>query len=72
MKNYELSKIIGKLMRRPAFIPVPGFAMRLAFGEVANLVLSGQRVLPQRLLEHGFKFDFPTADDALTDLLRKS
>ena len=68
--NGALAKLIGRIMGRPAFIPVPGFAMRLAFGEVADVVLKGQRVVPKRLLDLGFEFRFPTAEAALEDLLR--
>ena len=67
--NGELAKLIGKVMGRPSFIPVPGFAMRLAFGEVADVVLKGQRAVPQRLLDLGFEFQFPAAEAALKDLL---
>jgi uncharacterized protein (TIGR01777 family) len=67
--NGELAKLIGKIMGRPSFVPVPGFAMRLAFGEVADVVLSGQRAVPQRVLDLGFEFRFPTAQAALKDLL---
>jgi len=67
--NGELAKRIGRVMGRPSFIPVPGFAMRLAFGEVAEVVLQGQRVVPQGLLDLGFEFDFPVAEGALQDLL---
>jgi uncharacterized protein (TIGR01777 family) len=69
VKNGELAKLIGRLMGRPSWIPVPGFAMRLAFGEVADVVLKGQRAVPQRLLDLGFEFRFPTAEAALEDLL---
>jgi uncharacterized protein (TIGR01777 family) len=69
MTNGELAKLIGKNMRRPAFIPVPGFAMRMAFGEVAEVVLDGQRAVPQRLLELGFEFQFPDAEAGIKDLL---
>jgi hypothetical protein len=48
---------------------VPGFALRLAFGEVAEVVLKGQRALPQRLIDLGFEFDFPTAEASLQDML---
>jgi len=67
--NGELAKLIGKVMGRPSFIPVPGFAMRLAFGEVADVVLKGQRAVPKRLLDLGFEFQFPAAEAALKDLL---
>jgi len=67
--NGELAKLIGKVMGRPSIIPVPGFALRLAFGEVAEVVLQGQRAIPQRLLDLGFEFDFPTAEASLQDML---
>lgn len=68
--NGELAKLIGRVMGRPSFIPVPGFAMRLAFGEVADVVLKGQRAVPRRLLDLGFEFRFPDAESALRDLLK--
>jgi uncharacterized protein (TIGR01777 family) len=67
--NGELAKVIGKVMGRPSWIPVPSFALRLAFGEVAEVVLNGQRAVPRRLLDLGFEFHFPAAEDALKDLL---
>jgi len=67
--NGELAKLIGKVMGRPSIIPVPGFALRVAFGEVAEVVLQGQRAIPQRLLDLGFEFDFPTAEASLQDML---
>lgn len=70
MTSREFGRTIGRVIRRPAFLPVPAFAMRLAFGEVATVVLDGQRVLPKRLLELGFRFSFPDANSALADLLR--
>jgi NAD dependent epimerase/dehydratase family enzyme len=56
-------------MRRPAFLPVPGFALRLILGEKASLVLDGQRVLPKRLLAAGYDFHFEEMDPALRHLL---
>lgn len=67
--NGELGKQIGRLLHRPHYLPVPGFAMRLAFGEVSTVVLDGQRVLPSRLLTSGFEFKYPTSDKALADIL---
>jgi NAD dependent epimerase/dehydratase family enzyme len=67
--NGALAKRIGRIKRRPAFVPLPGFALRLAFGEVSDVVLKGQRAVPQRLLDLGFEFRFPTAEAALQDLL---
>jgi hypothetical protein len=57
-------------MNRPHYFPVPAFALRLALGEVAAMVLEGQTVLPKRLLELGFQFDYPTLEHALVDLLK--
>ena len=67
--NAEMGKAIAKVMRRPYYLPVPGFAMRLLFGEVAAVVLDGQRVIPTRLLASGFKFDYPRIDMALENIL---
>jgi uncharacterized protein (TIGR01777 family) len=68
--NGEMAKVLGRIMRRPSLLPVPGFAMRLAFGEVSDVVLKGQRAVPQRLLDLGFEFQFPDAEAALRNLLR--
>lgn len=66
----DFGRVIGRVLGRPAFLPIPAFALRLAFGEVATVVLDGQRALPKRLLDLGFRFRFPDADSALRDLLR--
>jgi uncharacterized protein (TIGR01777 family) len=68
--NGELAKLMGRVMGRPSWIPVPGFALKLAFGEVADVVLEGQRAVPRRLLDLGFEFRFPDAESALRDLLK--
>ena len=70
LTSRDFGLAIGRAMGRPAFLPVPALAMRLAFGEVATVVLDGQRVLPRRLLDLGFSFRFPDADSALRDLLK--
>jgi len=64
--------ILGKIMRRPSWFPVPGFVLRLIFGEMAkDTLLSGQRVIPKRLLEAGYRFLYPQAELALKDILEK-
>jgi uncharacterized protein (TIGR01777 family) len=65
----ELARVLGRAMRRPSFLRVPGFALRLLMGEKSTLVLDGQRPAPRRLLEAGFVFRFPTLEPALKDLL---
>ncbi len=69
LKNKDFGKTLGKVMGRPSFMPVPGFALKLMFGEVTTVVLDGQRVVPQRLVEMGYTFKFPELESALRDLL---
>jgi uncharacterized protein (TIGR01777 family) len=70
LRGRDFSKAIGKALGRPSWLPVPAFAFRLAFGEVASVVLTGQKVIPARLQELGFHFDFPEAVVAIEDVLR--
>jgi uncharacterized protein len=71
LTNAEFAKVIGAVLGRPSWLPVPAFALKLALGEVASMVLEGQRAVPQKLLDLGFKFRFPDAEPALRDLLGK-
>jgi uncharacterized protein (TIGR01777 family) len=66
--NAAFMHALGHVLRRPSFLPLPGFAMRLAFGEVSDVLLEGQQVVPQRLLDLGFRFRFTDAESALRDL----
>lgn len=69
--NRELSKALGRVLRRPAVMPVPGFAMDLLYGrDLARTVKEGQRVVPSRALELGYRFQHPEIEEALEDLLR--
>ena len=63
---------IGAVLGRPHWFPVPAFVMKLALGKKSALVLKGQHVLPQVLLDNGFKFSFPTLKLALENLLNKN
>lgn len=67
----EFARTLARVMGRPYWFPVPGFALRALLGEVASTVLEGQRALPQKLLDLGFRFRFPNAEAALRDLLKK-
>ena len=69
LTNAEFSRLLGQRLRRPAFMPTPGFTLRLLFGEMATVILDGQRAIPRRLLQLGFIFQFPEAGSALRDLL---
>jgi uncharacterized protein (TIGR01777 family) len=64
----SFGKTIGRVWRRPHLIPVPGFVLKLLFGEMAMLILEGQRVLPERLLAHNFQFHYQELEQALTQL----
>jgi len=66
----QYAKTLGKVLRRPAFAPVPGFVMKILFGELGkSLILDGQKVHPKRLLELGFEFEHETLESALRDTL---
>jgi uncharacterized protein (TIGR01777 family) len=63
--NKAFSKALGKALHRPAFAPVPGFAVGILYGQMAEIVTEGQRVIPRRALEHGYAFAYPELDGAL-------
>jgi len=67
--NKWFSKALGRALHRPAIFPMPRFAVSLAFGEVAQVMLASQHVKPERALAAGFKFKFPEIDGALRDLV---
>jgi uncharacterized protein len=67
--NAELSKTLGRVLRRPALLPVPGFAVGLLYGAMALVVTTGQRIVPARLQELGHEFRQPQLEPALRDVL---
>ena len=69
-RNAEFTKTLGRALGRPAFLPAPGLALKLVFGEMAqDLLLDGQKVLPRRLESAGYKFQHPDLDEALADVI---
>ncbi|MCF8042784.1 MAG: TIGR01777 family oxidoreductase [Desulfarculaceae bacterium] len=68
--NREFTRTLGRVLGRPAILPAPGFAVRLAMGEMGSVVLTGQRVIPQALTRAGFSFQFPELEGALRDLVK--
>lgn len=71
--NREMATTLGKVLHRPSVVPVPSFALKMAFGvEGAEMLQSGQRVLPERMLAAGFQFRFETIEPALRHLLAPS
>jgi hypothetical protein len=69
VRNWDLAKALGRVLNRPSFLRAPAFMLHLAMGEMAEVILSGQRMIPKKLLDAGFQFRFPTIDEALADLL---
>ena len=68
VSNRVFSKALGKVLHRPSFMKTPAIMLRLALGGVANIVTTGQRVLPRRPLELGYQYRFPTLEAALAAL----
>lgn len=71
--NAEFSKILGRVLQRPAVLPAPEFALRLVLGEMAeDLLLASQRAMPQVLLDAGYEFRFARLEDALRHTLGRN
>jgi uncharacterized protein (TIGR01777 family) len=66
--NKKFSKILARTLRRPAFLPMPISVVKFLFGESSELLLEGQKVYPKKLLDHGFKFNYPELIQALQKL----
>lgn len=67
--NKEFTRVLGQVLGRPTLIPTPAFALKLALGEIASLVLKGQRISTQKLCNLGFTYNYPELHEALRDLL---
>jgi uncharacterized protein len=70
LRNHDFAKVVGKVMKRPAFVPAPSFVFKAIFGEMSTVLLNGQQATPKRLQELGYQFQFPQAEGALRDLLK--
>lgn len=68
MRNKELAKTLGKILKRPSFILAPGLLVKLFLGEFSSVILKGQKVIPRRLLDDGFQFQYPQLEKALQDI----
>jgi len=69
VRQGELARALGRALRRPAIVPVPGALLGLAVGEMAEVLLASQRVVPPRLIGQGYRFAYSDLDAALADLV---
>jgi uncharacterized protein len=69
--NREFSSALGKVLGRPSFMPTPAFMLRVMLGQAAEIITSGQKVLPKKALSAGYAFKFTEVEAALADLLTK-
>lgn len=68
--NADFTRALASAVRRPAILPIPPFAMKLLYGEMAQILFDSQRVLPKQAESAGFRFRFPQLPAALADLLK--
>lgn len=68
--NDDFGRAVAKALRRPHWLPVPALAFKLLFGEMSDLLLKGQRVLPKRITACGYRFRYGTVEEAMANLLR--
>jgi len=69
LTSRDMARAIGRVLHRPSLLPAPAFAIRAVLGEAAAVPLSSQRAVPAKALDLGFRFRYPTAEEALRDLL---
>jgi len=69
VRNRDLANALGKALHRPSFMPAPAFMVKLVLGEFGSVILEGQRVIPRRLLDSGFVFEYPDIEKALRSIL---
>jgi len=67
----EFVKVLGMVMRRPSWLPVPSFALRLMLGEMSEMLLNGQRAVPKKISSRGYRFGFSRLEEALNNLLKR-
>ncbi|MFW6124106.1 MAG: TIGR01777 family oxidoreductase [Acidobacteriota bacterium] len=70
VRNKELAKSLGKVLKRPSFVPSPGFLVRMVLGEFGSVVLKGQRVIPEKLLINDFRFHYSDINEAFKDIVK--
>ena len=66
--NREFTKILGKVLKRPTIFPVPHFLLKIALGELSDLLLGSQMVIAQKIIDTGFEFQYPQLEEALREV----
>ncbi|RMD73653.1 MAG: DUF1731 domain-containing protein, partial [Chloroflexi bacterium] len=69
LSNRDFAAVLGKVLGSPSWLPVPEFSLRIALGEMADVVVYGQNALPRKALSLGYQFHFTELEPALRDLL---
>lgn len=67
--NRGLTKTLGKALHRPTILPLPSFILHLVYGEGGKVLTDGQQMIPKKLLESGFKFEFKNIDEVINDII---
>lgn len=68
--NKEFTKTLATVLNRPAFLPAPSFALKVIFGEMSEILLEGQWVIPQKALDLNYQYEFPSLESALSNLVK--
>ena len=72
VKNHQFTNTLGKILQRPTFFNMPEFIIQILFGKMGEaLLLKGQKVLPKRLLDAGYKFSFLDLESSLENIIKK-
>lgn len=71
VRQKDFAKILGRVLKRPAFMPVPGFMLRMILGELGGMLLSGQKAMPGKLLKYGYSFKYPDIGTAVENIVYK-
>jgi uncharacterized protein (TIGR01777 family) len=69
LRNKDFGSVLGKALGRPSFFPVPGFALKAALGEFGDVLLTGQRVVPDKVIKAGYTFKYQELDQALQSII---
>jgi len=69
IRNRQLANTLGEVLGRPAIMPAPAFMIRMLLGEFSNVLLDSQHTIPDKLLSHGFEFEYPDIKSAIKEVV---